>query len=188
MAFKTIQDLDCEVVVALGGKDENGKANPTQVEGYYLGFRRVASKLSKSGFANIHVFQTEEGNVGVWGKTNLDQKLLAATPGTMIRATFTGTKPIPGKKAMYMYKVEIDEENKIEVNLAEATPKNDTEAEEELGASDDSEESDPEAEEAAPDEVKPARAKPPLQTAKAPAPSQQEKVKKLLAGRASNAS
>lgn len=108
-------DLDCTKTTALGGTDKkSGKKNPTQLEGYYIGTRKVESAKSKNGFASLHIFQTKTGNVGVWGKTNLDQKMTGVAPGTMTRVSFVGmveTKNNP----MYKYKVEVDKENTIEV-------------------------------------------------------------------------
>lgn len=115
MAFKTVQDLGTDNVVALGGLNrKTGKKNPTQVEGYYLGSRKVESKKAKNGFAYIHVVQTPKGNVGIWGKTDLDRKIINVTPGTMIRATHVGMVATPNGE-MYKYQVELDSDNTIEV-------------------------------------------------------------------------
>lgn len=115
MAFTELADLGCSKAVALGGRDKKtGKANPTQIEGYFIGTRQVESPKARSGFCALHVFQTKSGNVGVWGKTNLDSKMKSATPGAMTRVTFVGmveTKNNP----MYKYKVEIDKDNVIDI-------------------------------------------------------------------------
>lgn len=119
MAFKTVTSLDADTTISLGGfNKKTRKDNPNSVEGYYLGSRKVDSKKSTNGFAYIHFLQTPTGNLGVWGKTDLDRKLVTVTPGTMIRATHTGMQATP-KGEMYKYKVETDDENTIEVNLAE---------------------------------------------------------------------
>jgi len=116
MAFKTINTVDAEITTALGGFNKKTKKdNPTQVEGYYLGNKKVDSVKAKSGFAYLHVFQTAKGNLGVWGKTDMDKKLLSVTPGTMTRVTFAGTKPTKTGNDMYIYTVEVDEDNTIEV-------------------------------------------------------------------------
>lgn len=118
MAFKTVQALDAENTVALGGENrKTGKKNPTQVEGYYLGSREVESRKSKTGKAKIHFFQTSKGNLGVWGKTDLDRKISSVEIGAMVRATFVGMKPTPNGE-MYTYKVEHDPDNAIEVSLS----------------------------------------------------------------------
>lgn len=124
MGFKEVQSLNCDEAVALGGVNKKtGKSNPKQVEGYYLGNRMVPSKKSSTGFARLHVFQTASGNLGVWGKTDLDQKLASVGIGSMVRATFTGMIPT-GKGDMYNYKVEHDADNTIEVALPSETSTN----------------------------------------------------------------
>jgi hypothetical protein len=113
MGFKTVASLDADVTVALGKKNkETGKPYPKQAEGYYLGSRAVESKRGNS---KLHFLQTSEGNLGVWGTTDLDRKLGQVVHGTMIRITSTGTKETP-KGDMYMYKVEVDGDNTIDVS------------------------------------------------------------------------
>lgn len=123
MAFKEVASLDTDKTVALGGIDKRtGKANPTKLEGFYLGTKQVNSPLSKTGLSAVHIFQTAAGNIGVWGKTDLDRKMAVATVGAMTRVTQTGKQQIPGKNPMYKFKVEIDADNTIEVgNLTEST-------------------------------------------------------------------
>lgn len=112
MSFTEIASLDADTTIALGGVNkQTGKKNPTSVEGYYLGSRQVDGKRGKS---NLHFLQTNKGNVGVWGKTDLDRKLSGVLVGTMIRASFVGMTPTP-KGDMYKFKVEIDKDNTIEV-------------------------------------------------------------------------
>ena len=121
MAFKPLADLDASVTVAIGGIDKStGKKNPTSIEGYYIGTRQVPSRKAKSGFCSLHILQTAKGNVGVWGKTNLDQKMPSVLPGQMIRVSFVGMVETPNNP-MYKYKVEVDADNTIEVNLANDT-------------------------------------------------------------------
>lgn len=119
MAFKTVTDLSADVTISLGGKDKKtGKLNPTTIEGYYLGKRVIADTKKKSGKSYIYIFQTPTGNKGVWGKTDLDNKMLEVTPGTMTRASFL--KMVPTKNGdMYRYKVEVDVDNTIEVSAVE---------------------------------------------------------------------
>lgn len=115
MAFKQVADLDADRTTSIGGADrKTGKKNPTQVEGYYLGAKKVTSPKSKTGFAQLHIFQTSAGNLGVWGKTDMDRKLANATPGAMTRVSFDRMLPTPNGE-MYKYKVEIDEDNAVEV-------------------------------------------------------------------------
>ncbi len=129
MGFKEVSSLDADVTVALGKKNkETGKPYPKQAEGYYLGNRSVKSKR---GDSVLHFLQTSEGNLGVWGTTDLNRKLSQAKVGTMVRITSTGTKPTPNGD-MYTYKVETDSTNTIEVEFAAAT----TTTEDESGDSD----------------------------------------------------
>lgn len=118
MAFKEVSSLDCDTTITLGGKDKKtGKPNPTRIEGYFLGTKEVGpNKFNKQKTDVVHVFQTKEGNTGVWGKTDLDTKLKNAIPGRMVRATFTGTIPTNKGNDMLKYKVEVDDSNTIDVS------------------------------------------------------------------------
>lgn len=118
MGFKEVQSLDADVTITIGGKDKKtNKANPKGIEGYYLGKRQVAGgKFTKpGGFNTLYYFQTEAGNVAVWGKTDLNRKMSAATPGAMLRVTYAGMTPTPNGD-MHKYKVEIDADNTIDVS------------------------------------------------------------------------
>jgi len=118
MAFKVVASLDCDTTVTLGGVDKKTKKkNPTQIEGYFLGSKETGpNKFNKAKIDLVHVFQTPKGNVGVWGKTDLDRKIKNVTPGTMVRATFDGTLPTNKGNDMLKYKVEIDESETIDVS------------------------------------------------------------------------
>ncbi len=118
MAFQEIRSLDTDTVITLGGVDKKTKkTNPKQVEGYYLGKRALPpGKYTKPGKTDyMYIFQTPEGNVGVWGKPDLDRKLASTAPGNMLRVTYAGMKPTP-KGDMHTYKVEVDSENTIDVS------------------------------------------------------------------------
>lgn len=115
MAFKSVVALDADVTIALGGfNKKQKKENPISIEGYYLGSKTVLDVKKKDGKSFIHILQTSKGNVGVWGKTDLDKKVLQVVPGTMIRATHTGMRPTPNGE-MYVYNVEQDKDNTIDV-------------------------------------------------------------------------
>ncbi len=120
MGFKSVVTLDAEVTIAIGKKDKAGKPYPKQAEGFYLGKREVESKRGQSF---LHYLQTSKGNLGVWGTTDLNRKLLQVTPGTMVRITSTGTKPTKNGD-MYTYNVEQDADNTIEVATLEAGSSN----------------------------------------------------------------
>lgn len=118
MAFKQVTDLSTDTMISLGGfNKKTGKNNPTSVEGYFLGSRKVASPKSKTGLAFIYAFQTSKGNIGVWGKTDLDRKMEGVLPGQMVRASFDKMVPTTNGE-MYKFKVEVDAENTIEVSTA----------------------------------------------------------------------
>jgi hypothetical protein len=114
MAFEALVTLDFDgEATQLGGINKTTrKANPTQVEGYYIGFKSTESKYGPS---KLHVFQTREGNVGVWGKSHLDAQLGQVTPGTMVRATFIGTVKSSKGNDMLKYKIEVDKTQCINV-------------------------------------------------------------------------
>lgn len=115
MALKEVLDLDAETTVSIGGKNKKtGKPNPTSLTGYYLGKRRVESRKAKSGFTYLYIFQTEKGNVGVWGKTDLDRKMDSVNRGEMTVITFDRMVPTPNGE-MYKFKVASDDMDVIEV-------------------------------------------------------------------------
>lgn len=119
MAYTTVASLDAEKTVALGKKDKaTGKPYPKQAEGYYLGNRTVQGAR---GDSKLHFLQTSEGNLGVWGTTDLDKKLSQVPVGVMTRITSTGTKPTKNGE-MYTYKVEQDTANSINVQIEASAP------------------------------------------------------------------
>lgn len=120
MAYKEVTDMQTDSIINLGGKDKKtGKPNPVSIEGYYLG--ATVLEGGKYGPSTKHVFSTAKGNVGVWGRGNLNGKLGSVTQGTMTLVNFEGMKDIPGKNPMYNYKVKHDPSNTIEVDAA-STP------------------------------------------------------------------
>lgn len=186
MAFKKLQTLDTDSAVTIGGKDKKtGKSNPKSIEGYFLGTKALGpNKFNKSKTDYMHILQTQDGNIGVWGKTHMDRQLLAVNPGTMVRITFSGTKDVGKGNDMNCYLVEVDEDNTIEVSLEAAnTP---VDASGCAGDFDpDSEPSDDESEEEDPlpaDEPAPARAVAPRHAAQPPSAAAQAKTRALLGG------
>lgn len=115
MAFKELLDLDANTTVAIGGVNrKTGNKNPTSAEGYYLGSKEVTSTKSKTGKCWVHYLSTSEGNLGIWGKTNMDKRIVRVPAGTMIRITFTGMKPSKNGD-MYTYSIALDKDNTIDV-------------------------------------------------------------------------
>jgi len=183
MAFKEVQSLDADTTISLGGFNKKTRQdNPTQITGYFLGTRKVASPKAKSGFSYLHIFQTEEGNVGVWGKTDLDRKMTALTSnlGALVRVTQKGSKPTKNGNDMYMFRVEVDNDDRIEVtapteasSVEEETYEEETYAEEEYF-----DEENPNAEF---DAIQaPKRPVVPARAVAAPDAARQAKVKQLL--------
>lgn len=118
MAFKEVVNLDSDVTITLGGiNKKTGKANPKQIEGYYLGFREVENtKFNVGTLAKIYYFQTAKGNVAVWGKRGLDSQMPSVPKGAMTRVTHVGMAPTP-RGDMHKYKVEVDDTNTTDVNI-----------------------------------------------------------------------
>lgn len=140
MAYKKKVELRTDTAITLGGTDESGKVNQTKVEGYYLGSKTIESDF---GPGKLHIFQTEKGNIGVWGKTHLNSLLSAELAGMMVLVTFEGMqKPAKkGRRPSYSYSVQYDEDNKIDVSGISATEdsatQDDTYSDDQYDSSDD---------------------------------------------------
>jgi len=116
MGFKKKIELRTDQTMQLGGNNsKTGKANPTQVEGYYLGAKDIESDF---GVGKLHYFQTAEGTVGVWGKTHMNILLTTDHLGQMVRVSFVGMRaPFKkGRRPSYQYELEYDAENTIDVS------------------------------------------------------------------------
>lgn len=179
MAFKEVEDLSTDVTISLGGVNrKTGKPNPTKIEGYYLGKRTVEDTKRKSGFSYIYVFKTPKGNVGVWGKTDLDRKMSSVTLGAMIRVTQNGMRKTANND-MYVFKVEVDSENVLDIqSLPSATTTAQADSEDAYSSTADDLEEELSLDEA--EETPPARATPPRVAVKTPGAEQQAAVKALL--------
>jgi len=182
MSYKKHVDLNSDVTVALGGKDAKGKPNPTSVEGYYLGSRTVDGEY---GEAKIHYFNTAEGVVGVWGKTNLNRILDPKYLGMMVLVSFTGMgKAQKGKKPPYNYELQYDDGNTTDVsgfNLDAAGAEEPDYSDSEEGY----EESSVDGDETEADEPPPARVTAPKTPLKTPTAKTTKSVQDLLASRRS---
>lgn len=191
MGFKEVASLDCDTAIQLGGiNKKTGKANPTRVEGYYIGSRDVDSPKSKTGVSKLHIFQTEKGTLGVWGKTDLDRKLSGVTAGHMTRVTFTGMKETKNNP-MYVFKVEVDSDNSTDVSNLDASA-GDADADAEYVAGSDADEYESESDvgedEPALDEAPPARPSAPRRAAATPNAAQQDRIQAMVNGRGKPAS
>lgn len=181
MAFKELLDNSTDTTISLGGTNrKTNKVNPTSIEGYYLGSRKVEDNKKKTGFSYIHVFQTAKGNVGVWGKTDMDRKVITVPVGTMTRVAYDRMRPTQNGE-MYVYKVAVDETNTIDTGTSIQQEASNSEEESLTEGFDSSvDETDINAEEEALDEAPPSRSLPPKVAAKAPDAARQAKVAALL--------
>ena len=175
MGYKTKFDGNTDKTIQVGGKNSSGEPNPTSLEGYFLGTKATESDY---GPGKLHIFQTKEGTVGVWGKTRLDNLLTSDLLGQMVLVSFTGmiapTKK--GRKPSYGYKVQHDEENTIEVgnlnlNATSNESSDDSEEDNDSGSAFDG--SDEES-------TSFASVTPPKKAAVPPTATQQNRVKELL--------
>jgi len=182
MPYKKVVSLEADKTIQLGGIDENGRPNPTKVEGYYLGKREIDGDF---GVNFLHYFQTENGNVGVWGKTRLNSRLTSNLIGTMLLVTFTGMIPAKkkGRKPSYGYEVQYDEDNKIDVSGLLSDTEIENAEDSEYDPMSDASEVDPAADEEHLDEAPAVRAMPPKRAASTPDAERQAKVKALLGNR-----
>jgi hypothetical protein len=140
------------------------------VEGYFLGTKETPD--TGYGPGKIHVFKTQNGDVGLWGKTRLNNQLTPDLIGQMVMVEFTGmvAPAKKGKNPAYGFQVQHDPENTIEVSsTALSAP---AEAEE------DYEESEAEVE-----ATPPARATRPATALKTPDAAARAKVMATLSGR-----
>ena len=181
MAYQTKTELSSEKTYSLGGVDKStGKKNPTSVEGYYIGSR--VTKDTGYGPGLLHFFQTPTGNHGVWGKTRLNNLLSPDLVGQMVLATFTGmSPPRKGKNPSYLYKVQHDPSNFIEVANDATEPQAITEDGDDGHQGDEPQgETDPADEPEQMDVAPPPRPVAPRAPAQAPSPDRQAKVQALL--------
>lgn len=118
MAYITKFDGRTDKTIKLGGE-----GNPGSIEGYFLGSKDT---LSDFGPGKLHYFQTEEGVIGVWGKTRMNSLLSNDLRGQMVLLTFTGmiAPSKKGRRPSYGYKVQHDPSNTIDVSNIDlsATP------------------------------------------------------------------
>lgn len=163
MAFQTKFDGSVSRTMSLGTA-----GSPEVIEGYFVGTKTTQSAY---GEGKLHVFQTNEGYIGVWGKTRLNSLLTTDLLGQMVRATFTGmiAPTQKGRRPSYGFKVEHDKDNTIDtsnINLSAASPE--SEEDEDLDS------------DAATDEVIPSQPVAPRTPAAAPSAAARAQVQALL--------
>ncbi len=110
MAFVKKFDGNTDSTINLGNKE-----NPVResIEGYYLGTKNIPD--TGYGVGKLHIFQTPDGAIGVWGKTNSNRLLTTDLTGKMCRLTFTGMgEKKKGKNPAYNYELEVDSSESID--------------------------------------------------------------------------
>lgn len=128
MAYEKKIDAQASTTIKLGGD-----GNPTSIEGYYL----TSKDTPDSGYGpgKLHIFMTKEGNVGVWGKTNINRLLTDDLKGKMCLLTFTGMGPKrKGRNPAYEYELQFDRSNTVDVTHLAAAVVDDGESDEEYVA------------------------------------------------------
>lgn len=111
--WQTKFDGKTDKTISLGGD-----GNPTQIVGYFVGSKTTPDKGYGEG--KLHIFKTQEGYVGVWGKTRLNNLLTEDHKGQMCRVTFTGMIPPPpgkkGRRPSYGFKLDYKANDTIDVS------------------------------------------------------------------------
>lgn len=117
MARIKLNDLNADKCVGFGNKPGQKQAGET-VEGYYIGSRVVDSGMGPS---TLHILQTEQGNLGLWGSKQLNDKL-ALVPQENHRVFVTYTRTIKaGKGTMKVFDVEYDNDDKLGSSAAQVS-------------------------------------------------------------------
>lgn len=118
-------------IVKLGGIDKTtGKKNPTQLEGYYLGFELRPNKFNPQKPQHFFKFQTQAGLVGTYGNSaGMVRAMRNAVEGCMTKLVDTGETLDTGKgNPMRVFKAWQDKANTIDVstvNVEEPTASDD---------------------------------------------------------------
>lgn len=112
------QELGDVKAVTLGGVNKTtGQKNPTELEGYYLRVEGRPNKYNKNKPQNFYVFQTKDGEVGLYGKAGLDKEMKKAVAGRMTKVVNTGQTLDTGMgNPMIVFKVFQDRSNTINVD------------------------------------------------------------------------
>lgn len=114
--FKQTDLPSFDLVPDLGSiNTSTGEPNPKSVEGYYLGYRAMDSYF---GLHKLYILKTPKGDVGIFGKTNLDQKMVFVRRGAMVRISLIGEIYAGNRNYIKEYKVEVDEEDIIKTSTA----------------------------------------------------------------------
>lgn len=112
MARKKVIDLNADKTIKFGNPQRQPGALPkgSTFEGYYIGAKQVTTSMGPS---TLHVFQTDKGNVGIWGSAQLNAKL-SSLHGMKTFIKFVNEVKVP-KGTMKNFEVEYDDEDTIDV-------------------------------------------------------------------------
>ena len=161
--------------IKLGGIDQKtGKKNPTEIEGYYLGFEQRPNKFNPTKPQHFYKFQTSDGLVGVYGTSaGLVRAMRNAVEGRMTKLVDTGETLDTGKgNPMRVFKAWQDKNNTIDPASIALS--------DEVTAGNYEDPTDEDSEEESLDEVTPARATRPAIPVSTPSSSSQARVQALL--------
>jgi hypothetical protein len=92
-----------EVLIVAGTPVRKPLEEGEQWVGIYLGY--VVRKSSQFGPVNMHLMETPEGLVGMWGHHALDEGLKRADVGFKTRVDGRGMLELPSKKSMRLVRV-----------------------------------------------------------------------------------
>lgn len=158
MARKKVIDLDASSTFSF---EKEGQV----FEGFYIGFKTVTTSFGPS---QLHVFQTEDGSVGVWGSAQLNAKLATIKKGSMTYITYLEKVKVP-KGSMKVFSVEFDDEISIDVGTTAINFQQTSEPEADQPGAEEPADVDPN-EPDEPEEAEEILPPPPKVAAKAPAP------------------
>lgn len=95
MSYQQLGDL---AIVQLGGINKNtGKPNPKEVEGYLVRIEERDNKFRPGEKQNLYILNTKTGQVGIFGKTDIDRKMKTAQLGAMTKFAATNETKDTGK-------------------------------------------------------------------------------------------
>lgn len=178
MSYKTKFDGRTDKTIKLGGD-----GNPVSIEGYFLGSKETQSDY---GPGKLHLFQTSDGVVGVWGKTRMNTLLTEDHRGQMVLLSFTGmiAPSKKGRRPSYGFKLQYDPENTIDVSNIDLSAAPSAEDDEDLGLGEEHNEMSTDGlEDELEAEVRPAPAVAPRVAASVPSADRQAKMQALLNSR-----
>lgn len=110
--------LKADFIVKLGrGTGEDGKPLVPSVEGYYLGKEnRGPNKFNPKNTDYVYIFQTPKGNAGVYNTKGLDEWMVDAVKGAMIKVEYDKKVTTAKGFKKHTFFVYQDKNNKLDPN------------------------------------------------------------------------